>query len=88
MSDDVLDVELTREIGRMCDSASARAILIDYTNHRGERRERRILPVRIWWGKTEHHIHEQWLMDAYDMEKGEHRDFAMRYIHSWKYPEV
>ena len=30
-------------------------VTIDYTNYRGERAYRTVLPVRIWFGETEWH---------------------------------
>jgi hypothetical protein len=59
-------------------------VTIDYTNHRGERRERRIVPKLLWFGMTEHHQTSQWLLDATDVEKGEPRTFALRDVHSWQ----
>lgn len=55
---------------------------IDYTNYRGERGPRRILPLRTYHGSTEYHPEPQWLMEALDIAKGENRVFAMRDIHS------
>jgi len=62
----------------------AKPVLLDYTNHRGERRERRVLPGRIWYGTTKWHPEAQWLMQATDLERGEQRDFAMAQIHGWR----
>ena len=58
-------------------------IIIDYTNWKGERRERRILPRTLWFGTTEHHRGApQWFILALDVEKNATRDFALRDIHS------
>ena len=62
----------------------ARAVIIDYTNHRGERSERRIRPGGMWYGVTEWHHDPQWLVDAIDLDKSESRTFAMKDIHSWR----
>lgn len=59
-------------------------VLIDYTNHRGERFSRRIRPVRIWFGKTEWHPDAQWLLEAFDYERSAQRNFALSEIHAWK----
>lgn len=61
-----------------------REVVIDYTNHRGERRKRLITPGQMHYGSTEYHPEPQWLLDAFDYEKGEWRTFAMRDIHSWE----
>lgn len=58
-------------------------VVIDYTNWRGERGERKIWPRRIRFEATEWHKGEQWLLEAIDVEKGELRLFAMKDIHSW-----
>ena len=51
---------------------------ITYRNWRGETRERTIEPKEIWFGATEWHPDEQWLLKAIDVEKGELRDFALK----------
>jgi hypothetical protein len=58
---------------------------IDYTNHRGERRERVIgPPARVWLGRSPWHGDSvQWFLHAVDVEKGEERDFALKDIHGW-----
>lgn len=35
---------------------------IFYTNYRGETLVRKIIPKKIWFGKTEWHPEEQWLL--------------------------
>lgn len=58
--------------------------VIDYTNHRGERGNRVILPLRIWFGSTPWHPTNTWLLEALDLAKGQKRDFDMACIHSWR----
>ncbi|UYO50316.1 WYL domain-containing protein [Rhodopseudomonas palustris] len=58
--------------------------LIDYTNWRGERRWRRIVPLRIVFQNSEWHPAPQWIMHAVDVETGAIREFAMKDIHEWK----
>lgn len=58
-------------------------VSILYTNYRGETAVRRIVPKRIWFGKTDWHPEEQWIMDAFDLEKNADRGFAMRDIKAW-----
>lgn len=59
-------------------------VIIDYTNYRGERSLRRILPgSKFGWGSNEYHPEPQWLMTGYDLEKKAWRIFALRDIHSW-----
>lgn len=61
-------------------------VLIDYTNWRGERSIRPIVPnmESLWYGFNDWHKEAQWLLDAYDVEKGDIRTFAMKDIHSWR----
>ena len=40
--------------------------------------------MQLWFGKTEFHPTEQWLLNAVDVEKDEQRNFAMADIESWK----
>lgn len=51
-----------------------------YTNYRGEYSIRRAVPVRVYFGSTEWHPEPQWLMSAFDLEKGADRDFALKDI--------
>lgn len=51
-----------------------RIIEIDYTNHRGERRVRKILPVGpLFFADNQYHTTEQWLFNALDMEHPEQK---------------
>lgn len=58
-------------------------VVIDYTNWKGERRLRRIVPQSIVFGSTEWHPEVQWLLEAEDVEKKETRSFALNSIHAW-----
>jgi hypothetical protein len=57
---------------------SDKTMTVLYTNWRGETAKRDIEPLRIWWGNTEWHPDNQWMMEAKDVEKGVMRDFALR----------
>jgi predicted DNA-binding transcriptional regulator YafY len=60
-----------------------KAVSIVYTNYRGETAQRRIIPQRVWFGATKWHPDEQWLLDAFDVEKQSPRSFALRDIQSY-----
>jgi predicted DNA-binding transcriptional regulator YafY len=60
-----------------------KAVSIVYTNYRGETARRRIIPQRVWFGATKWHPDEQWLLDAFDVEKQSARSFALRDIQSY-----
>lgn len=51
-----------------------------YRNYRGEIALRRVQPLAIRFGSTEWHPEPQWLLRAFDLDKGEEREFAMRDI--------
>ncbi len=59
---------------------------IDYTNHRGERAWRSILPRSISYATSEWHEGYQWLLLAFDYDKQADRQFEMASIHEWKTP--
>lgn len=59
-------------------------VSIDYTNWRGERGVRRVLPMAFKFGSNEWHREPQWLMLAHDLEKQADRWFAMAGVHEWK----
>lgn len=61
----------------------AKEVSILYTNYRGETAVRRVRPERIWFGSTEWHPGDQWLLDAIDLERNVSRSFAMKDIKSW-----
>ncbi|MDU8350722.1 hypothetical protein RYA05_02320 [Pseudomonas syringae pv. actinidiae] len=51
-----------------------------YTNYRGEYSVRRAIPVQIYQGSTDYHPHDQWLMEAFDLEKQANRVYAINDI--------
>jgi len=65
------------------DDQNTKQISICYTNYRGETSIRKIIPLKIWFGKTDWHKEEQWLLDAIDVEKNAERSFAMKDIKAW-----
>lgn len=60
-------------------------VRIDYTNWRGERASRLIVPKvgGLRFVSNEWHRTPQWVIEAVDCEKGEDRMFALNGIHSW-----
>ncbi len=57
-----------------------------YTNYKGSAGWRRIIPRRLFFGTSPFHPDEQWLLEAYDVNKKEERTFAMNQIHMWRVP--
>src|SRR5207253_997262 len=58
-------------------------VSILYRNHRGETSVRRILPIGIRFSSSEWHPIEQWLLDAYDLDKQAERSFALADVIGW-----
>ena len=58
-------------------------VVFTYTNYRGETRERRVRPIRMYFGSTEYHDDPQWLLVAKDLERDVERTFAMKDIKEW-----
>lgn len=54
------------------------AIMFDYINYRGEKSSREARIISFYFGSTEYHKEEQWLMKARDFGKQEERIFAMK----------
>lgn len=59
-------------------------VIIDYTNWKGERRERRITPKAILFMSNQWHPEDQWMLYAWDIGQEDFRFFAMKDIHSWR----
>ena len=55
-------------------------VRIRYTNWKGETGDRYIMPLEVWYGATQWHPEEQWLLRALDVEKQAERDFALKDI--------
>jgi len=55
-----------------------KAIRFFYVNWRGERSIRVVVPRTLTWGSTEWHPEPQWIMTAYDLDKGDERYFALQ----------
>lgn len=62
------------------------SVAIDYTNHRGERSVRRIIPMTgtMRYASNEWHKETQWLFDAHDLDKKAIRTFALKDVHEWR----
>ncbi len=71
-------------IGDMQKTIQVRMATIRYRNHRGKVTDRSVTPRDIWFGRTEWHPDDQWILEAFDHDKQAERSFAMRDILSWK----
>lgn len=59
-------------------------VVIDYTNWRGKRKERKIMPKSVRFAANKFHQTPQWLLLGFDLDTNEVREFAMKDIHSWR----
>lgn len=59
-------------------------VTILYTNYKGETRYRDIIPKSIEYKSTDWHKEEQWILNAFDIEKNDDRGFAIKDIKEWK----
>lgn len=60
---------------------AGRRVTLDYTNWRGERRKRNVQPICLSFGSNRWHTEPQWILQAWDVELGEVRGFALLGIH-------
>lgn len=59
------------------DDQAASALTFVYRNWRGDLAERTVTSPSLWWGTTSYHSRPQWFLKAWDVHKGEERDFAV-----------
>jgi predicted DNA-binding transcriptional regulator YafY len=59
-------------------------VWLDYTNWKGRRAWRRVLPYAISFATTEYHPAPQWLLTADDLDEAAPRTFALRDVHAWR----
>ena len=55
-------------------------LIFRYKNWQDGVEVRHVIPVEVFWGKTEWHPKEQWLMKAWDLDKDAERTFAVKDI--------
>lgn len=75
-------VEL-KDVEQLHTKEGPETVIIDYTNWRGVRSYRKITPIRIRFGVSPWHMEPPWLLIAFDFDKRQEREFAMKKIYSW-----
>lgn len=65
------------------DPTDPAVVLVDYTDFQGRRDLRRILPIKLHFGKAELYPEAQWLLEAWDVERVTQHTFAMAGVHAW-----
>lgn len=58
-------------------------IKVKYTNYRGETAIRTIVPISFYFGSTEYHPEEQWLVKVWDCDRNAERVYALKEITQW-----
>jgi hypothetical protein len=66
----------------------AQTIYILYTNWEGKTAVRHIFPIKMWFGHTEWHPDDQWLLTAWDLDKDAERTYAKADIHQWSQNKI
>lgn len=66
---------------------TAKVVYILYTNHAGITADRRIIIKGVTWKNTPWHPEKQYIIDAWDCDKDAERSFALKSVHSWRFPE-
>jgi len=56
---------------------SNKLVKVKYKNWQGEISIRTIIPQNIYYGNTEYHKEDQWLLEVWDVEKDAPRTYAM-----------
>lgn len=56
---------------------------VRYKNWKGEIGIRQIIPLEIFYGNSEYHTEEQWLMRVWDIDRKDYRVYAARDIIEW-----
>lgn len=65
------------------DIEEKKQVKILYTNWKGVTSYRSIIPKSIEFKSTEWHKDEQWILNAFDVDKNADRNFAIKDIKEW-----
>lgn len=66
--------------------ASEKSVRFAYVNHRKEREWRWVTPLELTYGFTQWHTEPQWLLRAWDHNRGAERTFAVKDMEHWGRP--
>jgi hypothetical protein len=58
-------------------------IKVEYTNYRGEKGVRTIVPISFFFGTTQYHPEAQWLVKLWDCDRQAERIYALKEITRW-----
>jgi predicted DNA-binding transcriptional regulator YafY len=63
-----------------------KVVTFRYTNYKGETEPRRVIPRELRFASTEWHPEEQWVLEAFDLDRNAERSFAIKDIIEWNLP--
>lgn len=63
-----------------CDKILNNPIRFKYKNWKDEISIRTLIPIEVWYGESDFHKGTQWFLKAYDLDKLDKRDFAIKDI--------
>jgi len=55
-------------------------LIFKYKNYENKISIRHVMPKKVYFGKTRWHLKDQWLLEAFDLDKNEIRFFAVKDI--------
>lgn len=58
-------------------------IKVLYKNWKGVEKIRTIIPQKIYFGTTDFHKEEGWLLELFDVEKNDKRTYSLKDIKEW-----
>lgn len=73
--------DVTRKIGK--NKLDDIVLKVRYKNWKNEIAARNIIPLDIYYGSTEYHKDEQWLLKVWDLDKKDYRIYALKDIQEW-----
>ena len=77
-------MEMPEEISKVAGpNPKSKAIRVRYRNWKGETAVRSIIPLGVFYGSSEFHKEEQWLLKVWDLEKSDYRTYALKGISEW-----
>ncbi|MBO4245576.1 MAG: hypothetical protein J5892_02400 [Bacilli bacterium] len=84
----VQNMLLSDEDAKKLANMRKKVVTITYKNWEGITAKRNIIPIKLEYKKSEWHAHEEWILEAYDLDKKGHREFAVNNILVWDDKQV
>ena len=81
---DRMQFELVYYKSKYKEEKNKHGLKFSYKNWKGKISDREIYPIFIYYGNTEYHKGNQWLLEAFDIDKNAKRIFALKDILEWR----